>query len=265
MTPAAGVPIKEPEFNYKRLRNAIRVAKMQGITTALVTSKGEPTLFPEQLRKVLSHTACDMPITELQTNALRFKEQLPLFEEIAFYNYLQTIAISVVSNDPEENRKIYTPYKDKYIDLPDTIKGMNSFGFGVRLAVVMLKDVMDTWEKIESMIEFARANKVRQLTFRPVTLYEGNESKPEVTEYIKAQFTSINRLSLGEIYRTLEEKATLLSATPYGAKLYDYKGQNVVMTNCLTDDTSMEESRSLIYFPDGSLRTDWRYEGSVVF
>jgi hypothetical protein len=51
---------------------------------------------------------------------------------------------------------------------------------------------------------------------------------------------------------------------PHGADVYDFRGQNVCLNNCLTPPNS-EEIRQIIFFPDGHLRYDWVYEGAIIF
>ena len=60
------------------------------------------------------------------------------------------------------------PNSDEYIDLQDLIKYLHSFGFSLRLTCVCCKDMMDTIDKVEEFINFAKENKVEQVTLRPV-------------------------------------------------------------------------------------------------
>ena len=53
MTPPSGVELKEPKVNWRNFRKACLLAKQSGVTTAMFTGKGEPTLFPKQITKFL--------------------------------------------------------------------------------------------------------------------------------------------------------------------------------------------------------------------
>ena len=53
MTPSCGMDLKEPEVNWRNLDKAARFAQLSDVTTVLITGKGEPTLFPEQISKYL--------------------------------------------------------------------------------------------------------------------------------------------------------------------------------------------------------------------
>jgi hypothetical protein len=48
--------------------------------------------------------------------------------------------------------------------------------------------------------------------------------------------------------------------------VFDYKGQNVCLSNCLTHEPYTDKSvmRNLIFFPDGHLRYDWEYQGAIL-
>ena len=61
------------------------------------------------------------------------------------------------------------------------------------------------------------------------------------------------------------QKATKLLQLMHGAEVFDYKGQNICVSNCLTRETrNINEIRQLIFFPDGRLRYDWNLCGSIL-
>ena len=55
------------------------------------------------------------------------------------------------------------PDRDNYIDLPDLIKYLHSFGFSLRLTCVCCKGMMDTVDKIEEFISLQRTIKLNKL------------------------------------------------------------------------------------------------------
>lgn len=57
--------------------------------------------------------------------------------------------------------------------------------------------------------------------------------------------------------------ALYLWRTEYGGEIYDYKGYNVYIADCLTG--TVEGIRSLIYYPDGKLRYSWTKPGAIIF
>jgi hypothetical protein len=47
--------------------------------------------------------------------------------------------------------------------------------------------------------------------------------------------------------------------------VYDVDGQNVCLSNCLSNDPQTGDLRNLIFFPDGHVRWDWQYQGAILF
>ena len=71
MTPPQGVTLKTPAVNWRNFRIGAQFAKQYGVTTTMITGKGEPTLFPEQITKYLEELRCfNFPFLELQTNGI---------------------------------------------------------------------------------------------------------------------------------------------------------------------------------------------------
>lgn len=154
------------------MKIAANLANRSDIDTVMLTSRGEPTLFPEQITEYLKHLKeFNFPFIELQSNCIPIslnKEKYEKYLKEWYDNGLTTITISVVSNRPEINQKIYMPESQNYIDLPDLIKYLHSFGFSLRLTCVCCKDMMDTTDKVDEFIRFAKENNVEQVTLRPV-------------------------------------------------------------------------------------------------
>jgi len=266
MTPANGLGTKEPPVNWRNFRKAARYARDGRCKTAMITSKGEPTIFPEQVTKFLQELVpYDFPVIEMQTNGLLMAEGKKVTDAHLKQWYdlgLTTVAISVVHYDGDKNHQIYTPHRKEYIDLPALIAKLHAVGFSVRLAVVLVKGYLDTVEEVTKMIDFAKKNKVEQLTFRPVTKPEESENdsifKWTSEHHVTNEFvTAVNQV--------LKEGGHIVTEMAYGATVYDYKGQNVCITNCLTVDTKADDLRQVIYFPDGHLRYAWQYSGAIIF
>lgn len=264
MTPPNGVGTKEPEVNWRNFRKAARLARDGGCSTAMITSKGEPTIFPAQVTRFLEELVpFDFPISELQTNGLLIAEGR-ISDEVLQKWWdlgLTTVALSVVHYDNAKNQSIYTP-KKAYPDLVALIAKLKKFKFTVRLATVMVKGYLDSVDEMQKMIAFARENSVDQLTFRPVT-------KPEKSEN-EAIFTWTSEHAVGEdLIKAsndwLQSNGDPLLQLAHGATVWDVDGQNVCMTNCLTVQPTSEELRQLIFFPDGAARYTWQHSGSRIF
>ena len=108
MTPPLGVELKEPEVNWRNFRIACRLAERCGVTTAMFTGKGEPTVFPEQITKFLKIMAeFHFPIVELQSNGVLLIERPETYSTHLrdWYDLgMTTIAISIVHFEAEKNR-----------------------------------------------------------------------------------------------------------------------------------------------------------------
>jgi len=271
-TPNCGVQAKPSAINWRNFRKACLLAKTSGVTTAMITGKGEPTLFPNQITRYLEELSKhDFPLIDLQTNGIALAESeekrvrlsgeldlhTPVTDEhlAVWYNLgLTTIALSVVHWKRDKNKKIYG---GKHYDLENLIKKLHKIGFSVRLSCVMLGGYVDHIEEVELMNEFARHHEVEQLTLTPVSkpakdLEFGNNVKP------------LEWNATREMKVFLDHHGTKVMELSHGAIVYDFKGQNVCLSNCLSPEPTTQELRNLIFFPDGHLRWDWQFEGAIL-
>jgi len=265
MTPPLGVELREPEVDWRNFRIACRLAERCGVTTAMFTGKGEPTIFPEQITKFLRIMAeFRFPIIELQTNGTLLidrpeKYAGPLHD---WYELgMTTVAVSIVHFEVEKNRPIYLPHREAYIDLPALIRMLHEHKFSVRLACVMAHGWIDDRRDLQALIDFSREHKVEQLTVRPV-------NRPETSRDEESyHWTNEHHLrpeELQDIRTFLESRGTLLMTLIHGASIYDVEGQNVCLTDSLTLTAKSDDLRQLIFFPDGHLRYDWQYPGAIL-
>ncbi|MEK6970398.1 MAG: radical SAM protein [archaeon] len=265
MTPAHGITLKEPVVNWRNFEKACQFARVSNVSTAMITGKGEPTLYPNQITEYVSRLSkYEIPLMELQTNGIPIADDEKRFDEFLqkWYEYgLTTIAISIVHYLPERNRQIYLPYRKSYIDLPTLIHRIHAFGMNVRLACVLVNGFIDSVEEVKKMIEFARENKVEQLTLRPVN--KPVESRnPEVFDWTTQHHLPVEKVQT--ICDYLNNEGHRLMQMEYGATIYDVGGQNVCLTNSLTLQPTTETIRQLIFLPNGHLVYDWQYAGAIL-
>lgn len=265
MTPPSSIEFKEPEVNWRNFKIAARLARQTGIDTAMITSKGEPTLFPKQVSRYLEELSeFEFPLIELQTNGIPIsekREKYDLFVREWYAKGLSIPAISIVHYEAEKNRQIYLPYKENYIDLPELINYLHNVGYSVRLACIGLDGFIDNAGQLEKLIDFARMNKVEQLTLRPVNKPEETRNL-QVYDWISKHYLKANQLE--DIVNYFDRNGTPLLELPHGGTVYDINGQNVCLTNSLTRDTNPDKGRQLIFFPDGHIRYDWVKEGAIL-
>ena len=126
----------------------------------------------------------------------------------------------------------------------------------------MCKDMMDTTEEIQNFINFAKDNKVEQVTLRPVN--------DEFRRQSAHDWIIINKLTdekKEEIRAYLDNVGSKLLVYNRIGTVYDVNGQNVMYSlplNINTRDENPENGRQLIFFPDGHIRYEWEKEGGIL-
>lgn len=268
MTPPLGIKLREPKVNWENFRDACQLAKIAGVSTVLITSKGEPTLFPAQITKFLTvMEGFWFPIIEMQTNGIKIIEEPQTYSPYldAWRSLkMKTIAISIVHYEPEKNREVYLPYKDAYIDLPALVKMIHEHALSVRLTCIAANDFIDSPEHVGNLLEFARRNKVEQLTLTPV-----NEPDKELSSNQEAwEWTAEHKLRESQWQNILDyvhARGAHIRTLSHGAKVFDVGGQNLCLNNCLSVQPDVEKLRNIIFFPDGHVYTYWQYPGSIIF
>lgn len=253
------------KYNTRNLNIAINLAKTSNIQTACITSYGEPLLFPDEITTVLEKIDGSIPFVELQTNGLLFayeKERLNSYLSKWYELGLTHIALSTVHFDRKKNDEIYRKGKNDYPNLSSTVSFLHDKGFSVRLVCICFKDFIDNGEKAYEYIKFGKSLGAEQITLRPLNLEYRREDA--------AIFTKENCLSLNQemdIENVLTEKGDILLTLPNIGKVYDVEGQNVMYSMHLDKNTRSrdpENTRNLIYFPDGHIRYEWEKTGGIL-
>jgi len=260
-------------INGMRFGKAARLAQLGGTTTVLLTGKGEPTLYPDEITEYLNLLLpWKFPLIEIQTNAVQIghlaggrrskagkitREILELWLTLG----LNTIAISTVGVNKEHNQSVYT---EDYPDLAKTVAYLHDIGFSIRLCVMMQRGCVDSPKALGEVIEWCKDNDVEQLTARPIR-------KPSVAsgdgtsqfEYI--QINGLRDEEVAPIHGWVEDEGTQLMTLMHGAheaRIFDVYGQNLCITDCLTVEASSDAIRTLIFYSDGKVCYDWQYEGA---
>lgn len=264
MTPDCGVNAKSPEINWRNFRIACDLAQKAGVTTAMLTGKGEPTLWPELVESYLKELQGRFPLIEVQTNGISISDgRVKEYFLKSFYEKgLTTIAISIVHWEDDKNRRIYLPDKATYPSLSKLIEKLHNFGFSVRLNCTLLRDYVGRWADALDLINFAKKYGVEQLTLIPV-------NSPSNTTAAQAKWIAGNCARISElqsIRHELEDHGSVLMELAHGALVFDYEGQNVCLSNCLNNERYTDKSvmRNLIFYPDGHLRYDWEHAGAIL-
>lgn len=259
------------DINVRNFRKACLFAKQTGVSTVLLTSKGEPLLYPEFIHAHLEDLAeHDFPFIELQTNGIA----LPKMDKTVACgpSYLQTwhkmglttICLSCVHWLTKYNKTILGKgYGQGDYNLSDYIKICHDNGFAVRVTCVMVKGCIDNLGMVKNFVEWCNQQGVEQFTARPVSMPAVTENE-EVAQWTKEHLVNIDSLGEIEEFFTISKDCALLLELAHGAKVYDYLGQNVSITSSLTHSSNPDDMRQLIYFPDGHLRYSWTHKGAII-
>lgn len=269
MTGMEFIDTKPEEINVRKLKKALRLAEIGNVTTAIITGKGEPMLFPNHIDTYMSNLATfNFPFIELQTNGSILNEEYykglnveSMLERWAASG-LTTILISNVGFDDYMNSMIYFPHKKAWIDIKKVVDKVQKHGINIRLTTVGINQAIDSPEKLVKLLEWAEFLGVKQLTWRPVNKPTGEGSDGGVYNWVKDNGLRHDQVQSISDYVT--RNGTLLYKLVHGAAVYDLHGKNFCLSNCLTHDPNEETVRQLIFYPDGSLYTDWQYKGSVL-
>ena len=81
------VPSKQnmccPDVNWRNFKIAGELANRSGIDTVMLTSRGEPTLFPDQITAYLEHLQpFGFPFVELQSNCILLSQKKSIMQTI---------------------------------------------------------------------------------------------------------------------------------------------------------------------------------------
>lgn len=252
----------QPEVNWRNFDIACKLANRSGVDTVMLTGRGEPTLFPDQITDYLEHLQpYGIPFVELQTNAVPL-ENFKKYESYlrTWYDLgLTTITISVVSNISAINREIYTPQRKSYINLEQIIENLHKIGFTVRLTCICTKEWMSTEQQILDFIDYCKLNKVEQITLRPLN----DEFRRETAKkWIDEHKMTIDDKE--DIRSLLMRKGLKLLDLDRIGEVYDVDDQNVMFSHPLTAktiNTDPDNGRQLIFFQDGKIAYEWEHNG----
>jgi len=269
MTPTAD--LDSTHVNWRNLGVACKLADKAGATTCLITGKGEPTLYPDLITEYVKYARDYFPFIELQTNGMKLKDlgntsymgkddiapRQMSHLEVWYKLGLTTICLSAVHYKRGLNQEVYSL---EYPDLAETLALLHSIGFSVRISMMLLKGGIDTPQEIDNLVNFCLENKVKQLTVRPIDVPP--DSKNNISNWVGRH--TLSSAEVNEITYHIKTTGTPVLHLSHGATIYDYKGQNLCLSNCLTTNDTDENIRQIIYYPDGTISYDWKYKGAIL-
>ena len=102
---------------------------------------------------------------------------------------------------------------------------------------------------------------MEQLTLRPVNKAENTKDPDTNLQIAQSQ---LGREQLEAIVAHIEKNGTPLLNLLHNARVYDFRGQNLCLTDSLTKDANSSELRSLIFYSTGEVTYDWQYPGAII-
>lgn len=268
-TPTMGVRPKPGWIDWRRFRSFMYMIMQERIRTVLLTSKGEPLLWPDLITEYLDRLReCRVPLIELQTSGVLLKPDDQRLLDGWADRGLTTVSLSVVHHEDAINAECY---RKPYPPLVDQIRLIRKTRLSVRLNCMLVKGWIDSPAKVDEMLAFARANDVMQVTVRPITVSDGQA--PDARALQVMEWTRLNQPTADQLqaivdhYSAPDGPARLIDRLPHGADVYHVDGpnlgagQNLCISNCLTHDPGGEFLRQIIWI-NNDIATDWRFAGA---
>ncbi len=265
MTPDYGLGYDAPVVDWDAFDRSTNYALNHDAEVALITGKGEPTLYPAQITEYLHRIEKVENLRGMRFDKREIQTDGSLLAKGGHYDGwldvwknhgLDTVALSIYHYEASKNEELFRPKGGrKYFDLPELIEKLDDRGLKTRLSCVMLDGYIDCVQEVENVIRYAEANDVFQLTFRRA------DAPADPLNLETAQFIQDHKLSderLMEINDFIETEGQFCYDLPHGANVYEIFGQNVCVTTGLSVvEKEQEIIRQLIFFPPGLLTTSW--------
>lgn len=236
----------------EKVARALRLAELSGVSTALITGKGEPLYGEKSLSHVSQYLSLlpkfHIPFVEIQTSGYGLDEKT--VRELAVCG-VTTVAISCVSDSLNRNRDVYGPEYEDPFEIANLI---HKYGMMARLSCTMCAVYMESWESMSHLIQSCKISGIEQVSFVPVTIPA--ESKSEAA----AKWARKNRISdaqLKKLYGQVRKAGTRLMTLMHGGEVYDVDGVSVCIRYCLTEDAETSALRQVIVYPNGETRYSW--------
>ncbi len=257
-----------PALWQRNLPKAISLAKASGVTSAMITGKGEPLYNPEAVMTVLRQLS-DFP-TEVQTNGIWLNNNLGNRDVDAIHGlYCTGLNVTAISIDSPERFNEFGPLFEK---LSDT-------GFVVRLTLC----VTDAFEHLEAyhLINLCKCYKVHQLLLRHVTIPDGTSKTSPQAKWIRehakgyqyerlakelANYKLMGDFPAGDGIWSGVIEPRPVRVLPHGDTVYDINGIGVSWSDyCVQAKTNGDDCRSIILRENGHVYTSWSADGSILF
>lgn len=251
---------KKHDINWRRFKIACRVVEQarDGLVSAMFTGTGEPTLFPEDITQYLVDMEKRFPLVTLQTNGILLDK--PILERWRDDGLTQ-VCISITSDSAPRSNEIMGIHDDSF-NYWQKVQLLHELDLSVRLNCTMLREGISQPEHVEELIDCCKENGVEQLTLREVDRPSDPAAAPDVATYVDRE------KPVGAAKKLFHYLAMRgghrLPDLPHGGVVFDYRDQNVCISNCLTDTLDPNDIRQIIFFPTGEISYDWKHGGARI-
>jgi MoaA/NifB/PqqE/SkfB family radical SAM enzyme len=241
-----------PDYLSPKVQKALRLAELCGVSTALITGKGEPLYGDKAYRHTFQYLdylhAFRIPFIEIQTSGYGLDNDT--LSRLAAKG-VTTVAISCVSDSLSKNREIYG---DDYEDPFEIARRIHDCGMMVRLCCSMCGGYVESPESVSHLIQSCACSGIEQLSFVPVRTIEAAENVG-VREWVHKH--EINSKTMEFLYDKIRRRGEKLMTLMHGGEVYDVDGVSVCIRHCLTNDADSDALRQVIVYPNGETRYSW--------
>lgn len=246
-------------IRWDRFGVACRIAQQarKGLMSVMLTGQGEPLLFHGQLLEYLNALReYDFPLIDLQTNGTKLNtHNLTAYKKLG----LTLVCISVAHHDWNISNNIMR-IKGGF-NFWEAVRMVHETGLSCRLNCTMTRTGVHNMHQVQQFLAMGRDIGVAQMTFREV------ERPINPTDVEAAQFVDREKPegAAKKLYHLMKaEGYPELPRIPGGGRVFDVDGQNCAIGNCLTETDDPDDTRQIIYWPDGRITTSWHLKGARI-
>ncbi len=252
--------IKKHTVNWNRFETACRIVEQarDGVINVILTGTGEPTLYSNDIVTYLEAMNRHFPLVTLQTNGILLNEvDLTKWRDKG----LTQVCISITSESGPRNNEIMGVKNDDF-NFWQRVQLVHNVGLSVRLNCTMLREGISLPEHVEELIDCCKENHVEQLTFREVDRPANPAAARDVNAYVDREKPTGAAKKLFH-YLSMNGANRLLNL-PHGGVVFDYRDQNICISNCFTDTFDPNNIRQIIFYPNGEIGYDWQFKGARI-
>jgi len=240
-------------YMLRNLKKVHTFAKRAGITSVLLTGKGEPTLNITDI-EILAYEF-NMYALELQTNGILLSQDLELVGNLQIWGF-DTIAISIDS-DRDFERMI------------PVIKKINDEGMTARITVNVC-DKLQKYSTFKSILAYAKTHGALQVLFRKLSVPTRDNKSEAPAEWIKVHgetgFYEKYDMITQELNKAIQTRGEQIRVLNTGEIVWSVDNVSVVSIDyCIQEESDGNDIRSLIFHEDGHLYTQWNDDATRLF